>query len=127
MDRQDREFESFLQQFRLRKHRPFPEEPGVEVRTGWTRRRWMLVAAAAAAAAVVAAVSLPVIRQFSHKTSLSAVVQVPGDSTYRAGEVIAAGTPIRSGTTRRLLARLEDGTHVEMRPESELILEPADD
>ncbi|HET9942714.1 MAG TPA: hypothetical protein VFR05_05200, partial [Terriglobia bacterium] len=74
MDRQDKEFEAFLQQFRLRKHRPFPEEPGVEVRTGWTRRRWILVAAAAA---VVAAVSFPVIRQFSHTTSLSAIVQGP--------------------------------------------------
>jgi cytochrome c5 len=124
MDRQDKEFEAFLQQFRLRKHRPFPEEPGVEVGTGWTRRRWILVAAAAA---VVATVSLPVIRQFSHKTSLSAIVQGPGDSAYRAGEVIEAGTPIRSGGSERLLVRLEDGTHVEMRSQSEFVLESSDD
>ena len=124
MDRQDKEFEAFLQQFRLRKHRPFPEESRVEFNAGWPRRRWILVAAAAV---IVAAVSLPMIRQLSQTTSPSAVVQVPGDSAYGAGEVIASGIPIRSGGAKRLLVRLGDGTDVEVSPRSELVLEPADD
>jgi hypothetical protein len=122
MDDQDKEFETFLQQFHLRKQRPFPAEVAVQNASRRTGRRWLLVAAAA-----VVAVSFSLIRYFSTADSPSAIVKVAGDSAYRVGETIESGQHIRSGGFETLVIDLEDGTRIEMRPQSEAVLQPADD
>ena len=64
----------------------------MEVTPRW--RRWVF---AAATAAVVAVLSLSLARHFSHSVAQGVIVEVAGDSSYRAGEMIAAVDPIRSG------------------------------
>ena len=56
-----------------------------------------------------------------------AIVELPGDSRYATGETIVAGNVIHSGGFETLLMRLEDGTEVEMRAQTEIVLEPAED
>ena len=121
MDEQDKDFEIYLRQFHLRQHAPYPAEISVEVAS--RRPRWVL---AAVAAAVVAAISLPLARNFITPDSFSTTVEVAGDSTYTAGETIAAGRTIHSGGFKTLVMRLEDGSQVEMRPQSQIVFEPAE-
>jgi mono/diheme cytochrome c family protein len=123
MDEQDKEFETFLQQFQLRRHTAFPAEVPVEKASRWHGTRWVL--AAAAAAVVVAVLSLTLLRSLLN--SSAAIVELAGDSTYQAGETIAPGTVIRSGGFETLVVRLNDGTRVEMRPQSRIVIESAKD
>src|SRR5678816_4684948 len=116
MDEQDKDFEIYLRQFHLRQHAPYPAEISVEVAS--RRYRWIL---AAVAAAVVAAISLPLARNFITPDSASTTVEMAGDSTYKAGETIPAGRTIRSGGFKTLVMRLEDGSQVEMRPQSQIV------
>jgi hypothetical protein len=121
MDDQDKEFEAFLQQFHLRKQGPFPAEVAVPNASRRTGRRWLLVAAAAVA------ISISLVRYFSVPDSPSAFVRVAGDSAYKAGEKIVSGDPIRAGGFETLVIDLQDGTRIEMRAQSEAVLEAADD
>ena len=84
---------------------------------------WILAAAAVIVASVL---SIPLVRHFFQATYPGAIVETAGDSSYRAGETVA-GTPIHSGAFEPLSLRLEDGTRVEMRGQSELELESAND
>jgi FecR-like protein len=121
MDNDDKEFETFLEQFELRHQRPFPQENPVEARTGM---QWWIMAAAAVI--VASLLSIPLLRHFFQPTYPGAIVETAGDSSYRAGETVA-GTTIRSGGFEPLSLRLDDGTRVEMRGQSELELESAKD
>ena len=121
MDNHDKEFETFLEQFELRHQRPFPQENPVEA--GRSMQRWVL---AAAAVIVASLLSIPLLRHFFQATYPGAIVETAGDSSYRTGETVA-GTTIRSGAFEPLSLRLEDGTRVEMRGQSELALESAND
>jgi hypothetical protein len=123
MDEQDKKFETFLRQFHLRRHAPFPAEALEEATPRHRRRLWVL---AAAAAAIVAVLSIPVVRDAFRPVSPAAVVEVTGDSVYKAGETIAAGIVIHAGGFEPLLVRLEDGTRVEMRAKSQIVLESAE-
>ena len=126
MDEQDREFETFLRQFHLREHAAFPAEGPVEVASPWHGRRW-IVATVAAAAAVVAVLLLPLLRDLSNPVSPVATVEISGDSTYKAGDTIMAGNTIHSGGFETLLLRLRDGTRLEMRAQSRIAIESAED
>lgn len=121
MDEQDKDFEIYLRQFHLRQHAPYPAEISVEVTS--RRPRWVL---AAVAAAVVVAISFPLARNFITPDSAATTVEVAGDSTYTAGETIAAGRTIHSGGFKTLVMRLEDGSQVEMRPQSQIVFETAE-
>lgn len=122
MDNEDKEFESFLGQFELRQHRQFPQTiPPQELRK---THRWIL---AAAAVVVISILSVALLRNFSRPGSPSAVVEVAGDSSYTAGEAIAARKVIRSGGFEPMTLKLEDGTRVEMRAQSELSMDSAED
>jgi hypothetical protein len=121
MDNDDKEFETFLEQFELRHQRPFPQENPVEARPGM---QWWILAAAAVI--VASLLSIPLLRHFFQPTYPGAIVETAGDSSYRAGETVA-GTTIRSGAIEPLTLRLEDGTRVEMRGQSELELASAND
>ena len=122
MDEQDREFETFLEQFQLRQHGAFLED--APVHTSPKTSRWMLAVAATAALMIL---SIPVIRNLVHTTAPPATIEVAGDSLYRIGEKISNGTAIRSGGLERLLLALEDGSRVELRAQSEVLLERAED
>jgi mono/diheme cytochrome c family protein len=122
MDEQDREFEAFLRQFHLRSLGTFPAAAPVEVAVRWWR--WLL---AAASAAVVAVLALSLVRYFSNSVSPGVIVEAAGDSLYKGGETIAAGDDIHSGRIEPLLLRLQDGTRVEMRAQSQIVLESAKD
>ena len=125
MDEQDKEFETFLKRFQLRQHAPFPAEVPVEASPRRHGRRWVL---AAAAAAIVAVLSLPLARHFFlSPVSPAATVEAVGDSMYKAGQTIPAGTVIHSGGFEPLLIRLKDGTYVEMRAQAQVVLEPRED
>jgi hypothetical protein len=124
MDEQDKDFEAFLRQFHLRHHTAFPAEAPVEATP---RRRGRLWVFAVAAAAIVAALSIRLVRDSFSPVSPVAIVEVTGDSTYKAGETIAAGSVIHAGGFDPLLVRLEDGTRVEIRAQSQIVLESAED
>jgi FecR protein len=124
MDEQDKEFETFLRQFHLRQHAAFPAEAPVEATSRWHGRRWVF---AAASAAIVAVLAIPLVRDRFNPVSPAAVVEVTGDSKYKAGDSLAAGTVIHSGGFEPLLVRLEDGTRVEMRAQSQIVVESAED
>lgn len=122
MDNEDKEFESFLSQFELRQHRQFPQAvPPQEFRK---TRRWIL---AAAAVAVISILSFALLRNFSRVGSPGTVVEAAGDSSYTAGETVSRGRVIRSGGLESLTLKLEDGTRVEMRAQSELSMDSAED
>ena len=88
------------------------------------RMQWWILAAAAVI--VASLLSIPFLRHFFQATYPGAIVETAGDSSYRAGETVA-GTTIHSGAFEPLSLRLEDGTRVEMRGQSELALESAND
>ena len=102
MDNPDRDFEAFLRQFHLRRPKPFLEEmpPVVPVRR--KRHSWVL---AAAAVIVAALLSVSLLRNFLRPTGPSATVEAPGDSSYRVGEKIAAGS---AGNKRRSIRCVHD-------------------
>ena len=124
MDEQDKEFERFLQQFHLRPQAAFRAEVPVEAERRWHGSRLVL---AAAAAVVVAILSIPFMRHSSSPVFPGAIIEVSGDSLYKTDEMIAAGDAIRSGGFEPLLLRLQDGTRVEMRAQSQIVLESAED
>src|SRR5262252_826853 len=82
MDNQDKDFEAFLGQYKLRQHRPFPEEVIVDRRRD---HRWVL---AVAAAAVASLMTMVLVRNFVRNEVPSATVEIAGDSPYSAGEKI---------------------------------------
>ena len=118
MDNQDKDFEAFLGQFSLRRHRPFPEEAAVD---GSRTHRWVVVAAVA----VASLLSIPLVRHFVRGGAPSATVEIAGDSLYSTGEKIVPGEPVRSGSSESTVIRLEDETEVELRARSEAVLKPA--
>jgi hypothetical protein len=122
MEDQDKEFETFLAQFELRQHRAFPGESPMIPR----RRRtpWILAVAALVVAGVL---SIPWLRNLSRETLPVVMVEVVGDSTYKAGEAVVFGTPIHSGGFESATLKLKDGTLIEMRAQSEMRLESAED
>ena len=122
MEDQDKEFETFLAQFELRQHRGFPGESPMIPR----RRRtpWILAVAALVVAGVL---SISWLRNFSRETLPFAMVEVAGDSTYKPGETVVFGIPIHSGGFESAALKLKDGTLIEMRAQSELRLESAED
>jgi len=122
MEDQDRDFESFLGEFRLRQHGPFPGEAAVE--TVRRPRRWMLAVAAVAVAGIS---SILIVRNLTPNTVVAAVVEAAGDSSYTRGQAVESGVAIRSGGFDLLRLRLVDGTRIEMRAQSELSLESAED
>ena len=122
MDNEGKEFETFLGQFELRKHRGLPMETPVE-EIGRTHR-WIW--AAAAAVIVASLLSIPVLRNFTRVAS-GAIVEAAGDSNHATGDTIAANQAIRSGSFDPVMLRLADGTRVEMRAQSEVLIETAKD
>src|SRR4051794_35003154 len=122
MDEQDKQFESYLRQFRLRKPGPLPEIASMKHRRSVT---WVL-----AAAAVVLAVGLSavLVRKAGIGSGPKATVEAAGNpSLYRVGETIEADKVIQSNSAVGLMLALEDGSHIEMREQSELKLESAGD
>lgn len=122
MDRHDEQFESYLQQFRLRKPGPLPEIASLKRRSAVA---WVL-----AAAAVVLAVGLSVVlvRNAGTVGGPRAIVESAGNpSLYQVGETIESGNVIRSNSAVGLLLALEDGSRVEMHAQSVLKLESAGD
>jgi len=122
MDEHDKQFESYLRQFRLREPGPLPELICMKRRG---TAAWLL-----AAAAVVLVVGGAVILGDTPRNGVGpkAVVESAGSpSLYRVAETIEAGRVIQSNSAVGLLLALEDGSRVEMREQSELKLESAAD
>lgn len=122
MDNEDREFETFLGQFELRKPRGLSIAAPVED----ARRTHRWIWAAVAAVIVASVFSIPVLRNFTRGAS-GAIVEAAGDSNYATGDTIAANQAIRSGSFDPVMLRLADGTRVEMRGQSEVLIEKAND
>jgi hypothetical protein len=122
MDNEDKEFETFLGQFELRKHRGLPMEAPVEA----ARRTHRWIWTAAAAVIVASVLSIPVLRNFTRGAS-GAIVEAAGDSNYATGDTIAANQAIRSGSFDPAILRLADGTRVEMRAQSEVVIDTVND
>jgi hypothetical protein len=87
--------------------------------------KWLV---AAAVVVLVAGVSVWIGRNSrNHNGPKATVVDAGSPSLYRVGEMIEAGNAIRSNSAVGLLLALEDASRIEMRSQSELKLEPADD
>src|SRR5437773_1515694 len=110
MDKQDDEFEGFLKQFRLREARFVLETraPGRKL------HRWLTAAAVAAAAAVVI-----VLLWVSRSVPPIAVLEGANGKRIASDETVR--TDDRSGT----VLTLSDQSRVEMRAQSEVLLERA--
>jgi hypothetical protein len=125
MDNPDREFEAFLREFHLRQVRPFPDALADRVthpKVAPQGRGWLL---AAAAVIVVGVLSFSVMRFVGVRPI--ATVETSGDSSYRAGESLSAGNLVRAGGRESTVFVLEDGSRIEVKPESELFFDRADD
>jgi hypothetical protein len=120
MDKHDEEFEGFLRQFRLRSPGPLHE---VTSRSRWINR-WILVVAAAVLAVPLA---ILLFRSLAGTGGPYATVEIAGYSPYKVGEKIGAGRAVRSSSVDSAVLALEDGSHIEMRSESELVLQNAVD
>lgn len=120
MDEHDKQFESYLRQFRLKNPAPLPELASLKRRSSV---KWVL---AAAAVVVAAGVSMVLVREAGSNAGPKATVEAAGNpSLYRVGETIEAGKVVQSNSAVGLLLALEDGSRVEMREQSELKLESA--
>jgi hypothetical protein len=87
--------------------------------------KWLL---AAAAVVLIAGLSVWIGRNGGNHVGPKATVEDAGSpSLYRVGEMIEAGNAIRSNSAVGLLLALEDDSRIEMRSQSELKLESADD
>ena len=122
MDDQNEEFEAFLRQFQLRELSSPPE--AVALPNRWTAQ-WMILAAVAAVFAVV--LLSVVVRNFRGTSPSYATVEVAGDSLYKIGEKVEAGGIVRTDGSQSLVLALEDESRIEMRSQSELLLESAAD
>jgi len=123
MDKHDEQFETFLRQFKLRRPNPVPEMASFKRRRSM---RW--VVAAAAALVFVVALSALFIRNSGRSGGPLATVEIAGNpSLYKVGQVIEAGTAVRSNSAEGMTLSLEDGSRVELRAQSELALESAAD
>jgi len=122
MDEHDKQFESYLRQFRLKNPGPLPELASLKRRSA---AKWVL---AAAAVVLSIGVSMVLVRKPGSNAGPKATVEIAGNpSMYQVGEVVEAGRVIRSNSAVGLLLALEDGSHVEMHSQSELKLESAAD
>jgi cytochrome c5 len=122
MDEHDKQFESYLRQFRLRKPGPLPEIASLSRRSSM---RWVL---AAATIVLIAGLSVLFVRDGGSGSGPKATVEAAGNpSLYRGGETIEAGKVIQSNSAVGLVLALEDGSRIEMREQSELKLESAAD
>jgi cytochrome c5 len=122
MDKHDKEFEAYLRQFRLRQPGPPPEMASVSPRGSM---RWLI---AAAVVVLTVGVSVVLVRNSGSGGGPKATVEAAGSpSLYRAGETIEMGRVVQSNSAVGLVLALEDGSRVEMREQSELKLESADD
>jgi hypothetical protein len=117
-DSQDKEFETFLRQFRLRRHAPVP---ALDPQQPDTRRyRWWIVAAAAS---VLALPLLFLVRNSAKAEPFVTVEFAGGGGPYTRGQKVPAGTVIRASGAEGMVLTLEDTSQVEMRAEAELSLE----
>src|SRR3954471_22431603 len=122
MDEHDKQFESYLRQFRLRKPSALPE---IASRSRRSSMRWVL---AAAALVLVAGLSALILRNAGNPSAPKVTVEAAGNpSLYRDGETIEAGRVVQSNSAVGLLLALEDGSRIEMHSQSELKLESAAD
>ena len=119
----DTEFEAFLRQFQLRQAGLLTESTSAPAGAGHGKRRWILGAAAVIA---VAFLSTSLLWNFMNTRSPSATIEVAGDSSYKFGEKIT-GAPIHSGSVESMSFVLEDGSRVEMRGQSEVLIESVAD
>jgi uncharacterized protein (TIGR03435 family) len=88
------------------------------------RSRWQITPIGIAAAiAVLAVFSIPFLRTVVLNRSIYAIVENEDGSQYR----LAAGKVVRTEVWAGLMLTLADGSNVEMRSQSELSLERADD
>jgi hypothetical protein len=115
MDEHDKQFESYLRQFRIRQPGPLPEIASMRRRSSM---RWVL---AAAAVVLIAGLSALFVRKDESTVGPQATVEAAGNpSLYRGGETIEAGKVIQSNSAVGLFLALEDGSRIEMREQSEL-------
>jgi len=122
MDEHDKQFESYLRQFRLRKPGPLPEIASLSRRSSM---RWLV---AAAAVVLIAVLSVVINNKGKTISGPKATVEAAGNpSLYRVGETIEAGKVVQSNSAVGVLLALEDGSRIEMREQSELKLEFAVD
>jgi len=122
MDRYDKEFETYLRQFRLRQPGPPAEVASLRRRSSM---RWVL---AAAVVVLVIGLSAVLLRKPTSGAGPKATIEAAGTpSVYRVGEIIEGGRIVRSNSAQGLVLALEDGSRIEMRTESELKLESAAD
>jgi hypothetical protein len=84
--------------------------------------RWAFAVAAVTVASVL---SIPLVRHFVRGEVSTATVEIVGDSSYSAGEKILQGSPVRSGISESTVVRLQDGSEIELRAQSEVLLKPA--
>jgi ferric-dicitrate binding protein FerR (iron transport regulator) len=86
------------------------------------RSRWRFRFAVAGAALAIALAGTAVILRTGHRGSIPlAVAEASDGSRFRFGDMV------RSNGNEGMLLRLTDGSRIEMRSQSELALEPADD
>ena len=131
MDFEDNEYESLLRQFQPRK----PELPP-QLRTGSRKRRPAFWLGIAAAVVMVAALSV-VVPNLLWKVDAHAVVEsVDGSVNHvsdgrsqiaEAGSRIAGGEVLHTDSGARATFALADGSRVEMRSQSDVGLESAED
>ena len=123
MDKQDKEFEAYLREFHLRQVRS--DSFADRVTHPNAARQGLGWLPAAAAVIVVGVLSFSVVRFVGVRPI--ATVETSGDPSYRGGEKLGAGNLVRAGGRESTVLVLEDGSRVEMKPESELSFERADD
>jgi hypothetical protein len=98
MDEHDKQFESYLRQFRLRKPGPLPEIASMR------RRSSMKWALAAASVVLIAGLSVLLTHNAGSVSGPKATVEAAGNpSLYRVGELIEAGKVIQSHSAVGLL------------------------
>jgi cytochrome c5 len=118
----DKQFESYLRQFRLRKPSSLPEIASMNRRSSM---RWVL---AAAAVVLIAGLSVLVVHNAGSGNGPKATVEAAGNpSLYRVGETIESGKVIQSNSAVGLVLALDDGSRIEMHSQSDLKLESAAD
>src|SRR5262245_45081452 len=118
MDRPDEEFENYLRQFQLRTPGPLGEQ--IQARTGKNNFRFARWAVAAAVLLAVSLTSVAIVRKF----------RVPSGPFVRienSGQRVEAGQIVRSDSKQGMVLSFDNASKIEMRSESELSMEAAEE
>jgi ferric-dicitrate binding protein FerR (iron transport regulator) len=102
-----------------------PAIPIVQRRSKW--RRGVLLAAATTAAVLVVLMRMPVGLHAVVESADGGLFRVSGGQAVRVGEKVAEGDIVRTERGLGTVLALADGSRIEMRPQSSLSLERADD